>query len=77
MNPQGITSMKHETSIETAKAVPAVVGATIAGLTLNEIVALVTILYVLLQSAFLIWKWHRQAKLDKAQKEALEKVSAG
>jgi hypothetical protein len=57
--------LKQETTIETAKAVPAVVGATIAGLTLNEVVAVVTIIYILLQAAFLIYKWLRQVKKDK------------
>lgn len=68
---QGLnTTMKHETIIESGKTVPALVGATIAGYTLNEVVALVTIIYILLQAAFLIWKWRRQAKLDKALEKA-------
>lgn len=51
-------SAKNETYIETAKAIPAVTGATIYGFTLNELVAIVTILYVLIQAAFLLYKWY-------------------
>jgi len=51
-------SAKHETIIETGKAVPAIAGATVYGLTLNEVVAIVTILYVLIQGGFLVYKWY-------------------
>jgi hypothetical protein len=61
----GQTTLKHETTIETAKALPAVAGATAASLTLNECVALATFCYILLQSAYLIWKWRKEAKKDK------------
>lgn len=54
--------LKHETLEQAAKAVPAVGGAAVAGITLNEWVAIVTIIYVLVQTAFLIWKWHKEAK---------------
>lgn len=63
-------SAKHETYIETAKAVPAITGATIYGLTLNEVVAIVTILYVFIQGAFLIYKWYWDWK---EKKEVLSK----
>mgnify|MGYP001606207998 FL=1 len=58
----GAQSVKHETSIQTVKSLPAVAGATVATLTLNEWVALATFCYILLQSAYLIWKWRREAK---------------
>jgi uncharacterized membrane protein YebE (DUF533 family) len=61
-------SAKTETVIETGKAIPAVVGATIYGLTLNEIVAVVTILYVLIQAGFLIYKWYWDWQDKKSQK---------
>jgi hypothetical protein len=61
----GNPTLRHETTIETAKALPAVAGATIAGLTLNEVVAAVTILYILLQSAYLLWKWRKEAQKGK------------
>lgn len=58
---QGHHSMKTETTIETAKAVPALGGAMLYSITLNEVVAVVTIIYILLQAAYLIWKWRREA----------------
>lgn len=60
--------MKQETIIETARAVPAVVGATAATVTLNDVVAIVTIIYVLLQGAYLIYKWRRDIKEHRAAK---------
>lgn len=53
---------------EAAKATPpaVVAGMTVAGYTLNDIVLLVTLLYVLLQISFLIFKWWQVA--TKAQK---------
>lgn len=62
------SSMKQETIIETARAVPAVVGATAATVTLNDVVAIVTIIYVLLQGAYLIYKWRRDIKEHRAAK---------
>lgn len=53
--------LKHEVNIETIKAVPAVGGATIASLTLNEWVAVATLCYIILQAAFLVWKWRVEA----------------
>ncbi len=57
----GTHSVRQDTAIETMKAVPAVTGATLATLTLNEWVAVATFIYICLQSAFLLWKWHRAA----------------
>lgn len=57
--------MRHDVSIETAKAVPALIGATFAGLTLNEWVAIATLLYIILQAVYLVWKWRKQIKEGK------------
>lgn len=54
-------NMRTATAIETAKAAPAVVGTSISILTLNEAVAVVTLIYILLQMAYLIWKWRKEA----------------
>lgn len=51
-------NMKHETVEQTAKALPAVVGATYSTITLNELVAVATLLYVLAQLGFLLYKWY-------------------
>lgn len=54
--------LKHETAEQTLKALPAIGGTAIAGLTLNEWVAVATLIYVVLQIGFLIWKWRQEAK---------------
>jgi len=51
-------SAKHETYIQTGKSMPAIAGASIYGFTLNEVVAIVTIGYILIQVAFLFYKWY-------------------
>lgn len=52
---------------ETAKATPpaVVAGMTVAGYTLNDIVLLVTLFYVLLQISFLLYKWWRLSTEQK------------
>jgi len=57
--------MKQDTTEQLAKAIPAVVG---AGITLSDVSTMVAIVaglltsfYVVVQIAFLIWKWHRLA----------------
>jgi cystathionine beta-lyase/cystathionine gamma-synthase len=57
--------MQHAVSTEAAKAVPAVVGAAAAWVTPSGYAAAVTIFYVVLQAAYLIWKWRREAKQGK------------
>lgn len=52
-------------AIEGAKATPpiAVVGTSIAqGWTINHAVAALTIVYLLLQIGWLLWRWHRAAQ---------------
>lgn len=53
---------KVQALIETAKAAPAVAGATAAGLTLNEWVAIATGLYIAIQAAYLLRKWWREER---------------
>lgn len=54
--------LKQETAIETVKAVPAVGGAVLSAVTLNQVLAVVTIGYILLQAAYLVWKWRRESR---------------
>jgi hypothetical protein len=54
--------MKQEVSTQVVHAAPAVAGTVIAGLTLNEWVAILTGIYVVLQAAYLVWKWVREAR---------------
>lgn len=51
---------KHDTLVEVAKGAPAVAGATLASLTLNEWVAAATGIYILVQIAYLLRKWWRE-----------------
>lgn len=54
--------MKHELTVQGYNAAPAVVGFSLSALTLNEWVAIVTIGYILMQAAYLAWKWRREAE---------------
>lgn len=57
--------MKTDLVHEGAKSAPpvAVAGsAWLFGLTLNDWVAIGTLLYLALQGGFLIWKWYRESK---------------
>lgn len=54
--------MIQEVRVETIKTVPALAGAAVYGITLNEWVAIATLIYIGLQAAYLIWKWVREAQ---------------
>jgi hypothetical protein len=54
--------MKHETFAEVTKAAPAVGGALYGAVTLNDAVLIATLAYIVLQAAYLIWKWVREAR---------------
>lgn len=63
------SAMKHEVSTQVAHAAPALAGAVIAGLTLNEWVAILTGVYVVVQTAYLVWKWVREARGKRGHHE--------
>ena len=61
---------KADLATEAAKASPpvAVAGATIAGMPVNELVLWVTLIYLVLQIGFLLYRWgrmHFQGKADE------------
>ena len=60
-------AVKHDAIEQTIKAVPAVAGATIASFTLNEWVAIATLVYIIIQTAFLLWRWYREIKKDREE----------
>lgn len=78
----GMTAeQKHDivkAGLSTAPAGTAGLGATMApvveakflGFTGNTWVVFASLFFITLQAAFLIWKWRRQAKIDKARAEA-------
>lgn len=57
--------MKPEFTTEALKGTPAVAGAVTAALTLNEWVAILTGVYILVQLAYLLRKWWREEKKGK------------
>lgn len=54
--------MARDVAVESAKASIAVTG---FALTLNEWVAVATLVYISLQAAYLVWKWHRDWKAKR------------
>lgn len=54
--------MKSEFTTEALKGTPAVVGAIYSTLTLNEAVAIITAVYIVVQAAYLLRKWWREEK---------------
>jgi hypothetical protein len=58
--------MKSEISTEGMKAMPPVA---IAAITMNDVLIYVSIAYVVLQVAHLIWKWVREAREKKVAAE--------
>lgn len=60
--------MRTDVVAEGLKAAPPVAVTAIslaAELTLNQAVAIVTIVYVLLQGAYLLWKWVREWRAER------------
>ena len=57
--------MKQAIAGEVTKSAPPVVvtaAAVAENITLNEWVAIATIVYVVLQAGYLVWKWYREYK---------------
>jgi hypothetical protein len=64
---------KSDLITEAAKATPPVVittAVTVGGLTLNEWVAVATLLYIVLQSGWLVWKWFHAIKDKKNEAQS-------
>lgn len=60
--------MKAAIAQEGLKATPPVTITTFAwmqGLSLNEIVALATLAYIVLQASYLVWKWIKEYRTAK------------
>ena len=70
--PHRSSSMNTEVVQEAAKSAPPVVvtlGTLASGVTINHIMGLVTIVYVVLQAGYLVWKWRRDVRLERERKE--------
>lgn len=64
---------KSDIASEAIKAAPPVAittAVTIGGLTLNEWVAIATLLYIVLQSGWLVWKWYHAIKDKKNEAQS-------
>lgn len=67
-----MTAQKHEVAVQVATATPSLLALFITKvmeLPLEKWVALVSLCFLLLQAAFLIWNWRR--KIKKAREEDL------
>lgn len=67
INRRSTPVQNSDLAAEAAKATPpiTVVGATVAGFPLNDLVLAATLVYVVLQTAFLLYKWRRLAIQSK------------
>lgn len=64
---------KSDIASEAIKAAPPVAittAVTVGGLTLNEWVAIATLLYIVLQSGWLVWKWFHAIKDKKNEAQS-------
>lgn len=57
-------NIKQEVTTQIIAAAPAasVIGASLAGVTINEWLAGISICFILLQAAYLLWKWYKEYK---------------
>lgn len=61
----------HDIAVEAIKGTPAVVGAIASAVTLNHLLMLTTLLYVVVQVAYLLRKWWREER-DREREIARE-----
>jgi uncharacterized membrane protein len=64
MTPEQKSDIVSE-AIKAAPPVAITTAVTVGGLTLNEWVAIATLLYIVLQSGWLVWKWYHAIKDKK------------
>lgn len=65
---------KVDVAAEAAKASPAVAVAaatSVFGFSLNEWVAIATLIYIILQAGWLVWKWYHAATDKRERKKAI------
>ena len=74
---------KQDISVAALQSSPGVTGTgamQMTGFELADVVAVVTVLFIVLQIAHLVWKWRRQARIDaehRAQNRALPSTDFG
>ena len=62
---------KSDIASEAAKAAPpvTVAGATIAGMQVNDLILWATLVYVVLQIAFLLYRWHKMHTAKNGERD--------
>jgi hypothetical protein len=62
---------KSDIASEAAKAAPpvTVAGATIAGIQVNDLILWATLVYVVLQIAFLLYRWHKMHTAKNGERD--------
>jgi len=76
MMTQRMHHMNPDITIQAAKSAPPVVVSLIAffaDLSLNNVIGAVTLLYLLLQVGYLIWKWRNERKDRQAARRQLSR----
>jgi hypothetical protein len=65
---------KSDIASEAAKAAPpvTVAGATIAGMQVNDLILWATLVYVVLQIAFLLYRWHKMHTTKKGDRDGVD-----
>jgi hypothetical protein len=65
---------KADIATEAAKASPpvAVAGATVAGIQVNDLILWSTLVYVVLQIAFLLYRWHKMHTTKKGERDVVD-----
>lgn len=66
--PQRLTRVNTDIASEAAKAAPPAVITTVAavgGLSLNNIIGIATLTYIVLQAGYLLWKWRRDWRRER------------
>ncbi|NGR07854.1 hypothetical protein G5B41_09800 [bacterium SGD-2] len=67
--------MNTEIASEVAKAAPPAAVTTLAaanGWSLNNVIGLATLVYIVLQAGYLIWKWRRDVRRERQGMEGRE-----
>ena len=66
-------SEKHDLGIEAIKGSPAVAGAVASAMTMNEMVMLGTVIYIVIQALYLVRKWWRE-EVDRDYEKARQRL---
>ena len=65
---------KADLTAEAMKAAPpvTVAGATVAGIQVNDLILWATLVYVVLQIAFLLYRWHKMHTIKKGERDGVD-----